>query len=126
MLKPMSTTGRELAWGAGTDVSDHRAQGVVEVAGVATNLGHQQPALQRGQQRRGKRVWIGFGRQLAPVAHSYQAVVDGGFPPVKSLNNPRSRLRVVIGQLTAKGAQRASAAALISLLKRDHGIAPGL
>ena len=66
--------------GQGLDAVEHGVECGFERSGVPFELGHQQPALQRGQGRQGQLLRVGAGRQVAAGVHDLEAVTDAGLP----------------------------------------------
>ena len=72
------------------------------------------------------REFGGIGAWLEPGArfHPAEAVSEVDFPAVEPGGDGGARLRVLLGELTGEGADRAAAAGLSFDLKLDEGVEP--
>src|SRR5438105_1836424 len=97
-----------------------------ELARIAAYLGEEEAALDAGHGGRGELGGVCVGSELTAGFHAGEAVAEVGFPAVEAGGDRGPRLRVLLGELTGKGADWAAAACLTFGLEFDERIEPAL
>lgn len=89
------------------------------------DLGEDQAALDRSEQRGRQPVGIGTPPQLAPLVHGPQALANGFLPLVEAGRKVTASVGVGLGKLAGEGGERAAALAVELALDPYEQVSPG-